>query len=98
MVALSDDSGLEIKSLGNKPGIHSARWAKKYGGFKNAMRKIISLIEIKNRRKKIKNLKANFVCSLTLKFPKKMPSNNTLRIMRVGEIIKIIKKIKKLYC
>ena len=41
MVALSDDSGLEIKSLGNKPGIHSARWAKKYGGFNNAMKKIL---------------------------------------------------------
>ena len=33
MIALSDDSGLEIKSLGNKPGIHSARWAKKIWRF-----------------------------------------------------------------
>ena len=33
-----------------------------------------------------------------LKYLKKMPLNNTLLTMKVGEIIKIIKKIKKLYC
>ena len=49
MVALSDDSGLEIKSLGNKPGIHSARWAKKYGGFNNAMKKILKLLRKKKK-------------------------------------------------
>ena len=89
LISISDDSGLSINCLEGKPGIYSSRWAKKYGGFKNAMRKIISLIEIKNRRKKIKNLKANFVCSLTLKFPKK-------KIITVeGRIYgKISKKIK----
>ena len=30
---IADDSGLCIKSLKNKPGIHSARLAKKNGGF-----------------------------------------------------------------
>ena len=57
MVALSDDSGLEIKSLGNKPGIHSARWAKKYGGFNNAMRKILKLLSKKKNSKR----KAQFI-------------------------------------
>ena len=66
MVALSDDSGLEIKSLGNKPGIHSARWAKKYGGFNNAMKKILKLL----RKKKNNKRKAQFICSLSIKFPK----------------------------
>ena len=66
MVALSDDSGLEIKSLGNKPGIHSARWAKKYGGFNNAMRKILKLLSKKKNSKR----KAQFICSLSIKFPK----------------------------
>ena len=66
MVALSDDSGLEIKSLGNKPGIHSARWAKKYGGFNNAMKKILKLL----RKKKNSKRKAQFICSLSIKFPK----------------------------
>ena len=66
MVALSDDSGLEIKSLGNKPGIHSARWAKKYGGFNNAMKKILKLLSKKKNSKR----KAQFICSLSIKFPK----------------------------
>ena len=67
-ITISDDSGLCIECLGNKPGIHSARWAKKYGGFKQAMSKIIKLIKNKNK----KNTKAKFVCSLTLHIsPKK---------------------------
>jgi XTP/dITP diphosphohydrolase len=67
-ITISDDSGLCIECLGNKPGIYSARWAKKYGGFKQAMSKIIKLIKNKNK----KNTKAKFVCSLTLHIsPKK---------------------------
>ena len=66
MIALSDDSGLEIESLGNKPGIHSARWAKKHGGFNNAMRKILKLLSKKKNSKR----KAQFICSLSIKFPK----------------------------
>ena len=38
---ISDDSGLCIKALGNRPGIYSARWAKKYGSFSNAMKFIL---------------------------------------------------------
>ncbi len=30
---ISDDSGLCINFLKNKPGVHSARYAKKHGGF-----------------------------------------------------------------
>ncbi|MDA7606825.1 RdgB/HAM1 family non-canonical purine NTP pyrophosphatase [Pelagibacteraceae bacterium] len=63
-ITISDDSGLCIQCLGNKPGIYSARWAKKYGGFKKAMSKIIKLVKNKNKTKK--NTKAKFVCSLTL--------------------------------
>ena len=38
---ISDDSGLCIKSLNNKPGIFSARLAKKHGGFYKAMKFIL---------------------------------------------------------
>ena len=64
---ISDDSGLCIKCLKNKPGIHSARWAKNCGNFDNEMKKIINLIKKKNKKKKKKkkNTEATFVCSLT---------------------------------
>ena len=71
ITTISDDSGLCIKCLGNKPGIYSARWAKKYGGFKQAMSKIIQLIKNKNKNKKKPNTKAKFICSLTVCFNQK---------------------------
>ncbi|RPH02580.1 MAG: RdgB/HAM1 family non-canonical purine NTP pyrophosphatase [Candidatus Pelagibacter sp. TMED153] len=60
---ISDDSGLCIKALQEKPGIYSARWAKKHGSFLNAMKFIL-----KNMKKK-KNRSAKFVCSLSFKYP-----------------------------
>jgi len=61
---ISDDSGVCVKALGNKPGINSARWAKKHGTFMSAMK--IILKKIKNK----KNRSATFVSSLCLKYPK----------------------------
>jgi len=61
---ISDDSGLCIKALEKKPGIHSARWAKKHGSFSNAMKFILK------RMKKKKNRSATFVCSLSFKYPR----------------------------
>jgi len=58
---ISDDSGLCIKALNGKPGIHSARWVKRYGSFSNAMK--IILMKMKSK----KNRSAVFVCSLCLK-------------------------------
>ena len=64
LITLSDDSGLEIESLNGDPGIHSARWAKKYGSFNKAMDEIINMVkEVKG------NIKAQFVCSLTIQWP-----------------------------
>ena len=60
---ISDDSGLCIKALREKPGIHSARWAKKYGSFSNAMKFILK------KMKKKKDRSATFVCSLSFKYP-----------------------------
>ena len=62
---ISDDSGLCIKSLNNKPGIYSARLAKKHGSFFKAMTFILK--KMKNK----KSRKATFVCSLSFKIPQK---------------------------
>ena len=58
---ISDDSGLCIKALKNKPGIYSARLAKKKGSFLKAMKFILKKMKDK------KNRKAVFVCSLSYK-------------------------------
>tara|TARA_B100001564_G_scaffold335776_1_gene325411 strand:- start:104 stop:679 length:576 start_codon:yes stop_codon:yes gene_type:complete len=58
---ISDDSGLCIEALNNKPGIYSARLAKKHGSFQKAMKFILR--KMKNK----KNRKATFVCSLSYK-------------------------------
>ena len=71
IITISDDSGLCIDCLGNRPGIHSARWAEKYGSFNLAMLKIIQLVKNKNKNKKKKNTKAKFICSLTVHFNSK---------------------------
>ena len=61
---ISDDSGLCIKSLNNRPGIYSARLAKKQGSFLKAMKFILK--NLKNK----KNRDATFVCSLSYKSAK----------------------------
>ena len=58
---ISDDSGLCIEALNNRPGIYSARLAKKHGSFLKAMKFILKKME------KVKNRKATFVCSLSYK-------------------------------
>ena len=58
---ISDDSGLCIQALKNKPGIYSARLAKKHGSFFKAMKFILK--KMKNK----KNRRATFVCSLSYK-------------------------------
>ena len=61
---ISDDSGLCIEALGNKPGIHSARLAKRKGSFLNAMKFILK------RLKKKKNRSATFISNLSFKTSK----------------------------
>ncbi len=58
---ISDDSGLCIKALKDKPGIYSARLAKKHGSFFKAMKYILKKLEKKNNRQ------ATFICSLSYK-------------------------------
>ena len=67
---ISDDSGLCVECLNGEPGIYSARWAKKYGNFNKAGKKIIELVKNKNRYKRKKNFNAKFICSLTFYYDK----------------------------
>mgnify|MGYP001161449375 CR=1 FL=1 len=62
---ISDDSGLCIKALNQKPGIYSARLAKRHGSFLKAMKYILKKLEKKSDRS------ATFVCSLSYKLPKR---------------------------
>ena len=71
---ISDDSGLCIKALNQKPGVYSARLAKKHGSFLKAMKHILK--KMKNK----KNRSATFVCSLSFKYPKKKTINVTGRL------------------
>jgi XTP/dITP diphosphohydrolase len=65
---ISDDSGLCIEALKNGPGIYSARLAREYGSFSQAMKFILK------KMKKIRNRKATFVCCLSYKNKKKIIS------------------------
>ena len=65
-IAISDDSGLSVTSLGGKPGIYSSRFQKKCGGWFKAMEKIYSDV----KTKKNKDFSATFTCCLSIKFSK----------------------------
>ncbi|PRX37178.1 XTP/dITP diphosphohydrolase [Meinhardsimonia xiamenensis] len=68
LIALSDDSGIEVEALGGAPGVHTADWAETPSGrdFRLAMEKTWTLLEQRNapfpRR-------ARFVCTLCLAWP-----------------------------
>ena len=65
MLALADDSGLEVEALGNAPGIYSARWAGEAKDFTAAMARIErELAAIPNASKR-----ARFVCALAIAHP-----------------------------
>ena len=67
-ICLSDDSGLEINLLKNKPGIYSSRWSGNKNNFNLAIRKVFK--EMRNIKKDWKNDNlARFVCCLTLFWP-----------------------------
>jgi XTP/dITP diphosphohydrolase len=62
-VALADDSGLEVVSLGGAPGIHSARWGGPNKDFGLAMARVNQALEEGTDRH------ANFTCALALAAP-----------------------------
>ena len=59
MPIIADDSGLEILSLNNMPGLYSARFASECGGHTQAINKILKDLENKDRT-------ARFICDIVL--------------------------------
>lgn len=65
LIALADDSGLEVEALGNAPGIYSARWAGETRDFGAAMARVereLAVLPNASRR-------ARFVCALAIAYP-----------------------------
>jgi len=65
LVALADDSGLEVAALDGAPGIYSARWAGEPRDFYAAMEKVRAELEAKGAT----DYSARFVCALALAHP-----------------------------
>ena len=61
--AIADDSGLCVEILNGQPGIFSARWAKKYGGWEGAMEKIYKMAQ---KKKYQKEFNAKYYCVLSV--------------------------------
>lgn len=56
---ISDDTGLEIVSMDNKPGLYTARFANSHGGYLGAFTEIFKQLEGKDRS-------AFFICDIVL--------------------------------
>jgi XTP/dITP diphosphohydrolase len=65
LVALADDSGLEVTALDGAPGIYSARWAGEPRDFYAAMDKVREELSARNAT----DMSARFVCALALAHP-----------------------------
>lgn len=68
MLVMADDSGLEVSSLGNAPGIHSARYA---GPSQNDDKNIKKLLKVLSSSTGAKR-KARFRCLICLSYGKKV--------------------------
>ncbi len=76
MLAVADDSGLEVTALGGAPGIHSARWGGPNKNFRRAMERVNRELEASG----VADRSARFVCALALG----QPRGETL--VRIGKI------------
>ena len=65
MMALADDSGLEVEALGGDPGIHSARWGGPKKDFAYAMHRVHEALDATGGAFS----RANFTCALALAAP-----------------------------
>lgn len=73
MPIIADDTGLEIVSMNNEPGLYTARYASSLGGHAEAFKDIFKRIEGKDRT-------AYFVCSIVLLNVEKRPLKFEARI------------------
>mgnify|MGYP001203484864 CR=1 FL=1 len=71
LTCLADDSGLEIDILKGAPGIYSSRWGGKKHNFNIAIKKVYKELDKKDKNWRLKIIKANFICALTIYFPNK---------------------------
>jgi XTP/dITP diphosphohydrolase len=62
MLAVADDSGLEVAALQGAPGIHSARWGGPNKDFNLAMERVNRELEASGTT----DARANFTCALAL--------------------------------
>ncbi len=65
LLALADDSGLEVAALNGAPGIHSARWGGADRDFGLAMAQVHRELEASG----VSDTHANFTCALALAAP-----------------------------
>jgi len=65
MIALADDSGLEVEALGGEPGIDSALWGGAKRDFALAMQRVHEALAAKG----VQDSPANFTCALALATP-----------------------------
>ena len=56
---MADDTGLEILSLDNKPGLYTARFMEQFSSREETFKEIFSLLEDKNRE-------SRFICDIVL--------------------------------
>ena len=70
-ICLSDDSGIEVDILNKEPGIYSADWAGSKRNFNLAIKKLYKKIFNKDKNWKNKNIRARFICVLTIYWPNK---------------------------
>ncbi len=68
LVALADDSGLEVEGLDGAPGVYSARWAGPGKDFGPAMQRVVYELAAKGLTNP-QQRRANFTCALALAPP-----------------------------